>query len=105
MYTPEVGPASGTAPYTLQTQKVSRRMFLTSECCAAGTGALAAGGAARAQDRSGARGPIDVHAHYYPESFVTSINEQGAPNVSFDLSNPDAPIVVMGGGRIPIDVT
>ena len=49
---------------------------------------------------------MDVHAHYFPERFVKSINEQGGPpGVSFDLSNPDAPIFNIGGGRIPIDVT
>jgi aminocarboxymuconate-semialdehyde decarboxylase len=49
---------------------------------------------------------VDVHAHYFPEAFVKAINEQGGPpGVSFDLSNPNAPIFVIGGGRIPIDVT
>jgi hypothetical protein len=49
---------------------------------------------------------VDVHAHYFPERFVQSINEQGGPpGVSFDLSNPDEPIFNIGGGRIPIDVT
>jgi aminocarboxymuconate-semialdehyde decarboxylase len=53
-----------------------------------------------------ARAAVDVHAHYFPERFIQAINtEGGPPGVSFDLSKPDAPIFVIGGGRIPIDTT
>ena len=77
---------------------MNRRGFLKG-CCAF-TGARAV-----AQGTGGVR-TIDVHAHYFPERFVRVINEQGGPpGVSFDLSKPDAPIFVIGGGRIPIDVT
>jgi aminocarboxymuconate-semialdehyde decarboxylase len=80
---------------------MDRRQFLAS-CGAAG--ALLSARAA-AQERSGLR-TVDVHAHYFPERFVKAINEQGGPpGVSFDLSQPDAPVFVIGGGRIPIDVT
>ena len=86
--------------------KVSRRGFLAMGCCAAGLGVAAGSGAARAQGAQAGRGAVDVHAHYFPERFVKSINEQGGPpGVSFDLSNPNAPIFNIGGGRIPIDVT
>ncbi|MBI4886469.1 MAG: amidohydrolase family protein [Acidobacteria bacterium] len=81
---------------------VSRRGFLGG-CCAAGVGALSA---SRAGAQGGARAAVDVHAHFFPERFVRAINEEGGPpGVSFDLSNPGAPIFVIGGGRIPIDVT
>jgi len=86
--------------------KVSRRGFLAMGCCAAGLGVTAGSGTARAQGQTAGRGAVDVHAHYFPERFVKSINEQGGPpGVSFDLSNPNAPIFNIGGGRIPIDVT
>jgi len=82
---------------------MNRRGFLTG-CCAAGL--MAAVKRDAVAQSSEARGPVDVHAHYFPEPFVKAINEQGGPpGVSFDLSNPDAPIFVIGGGRIPIDVT
>ncbi len=57
--------------------------------------------------RSGAAGAaVDVHAHFFPERFIKAINEEGGPpGVSFDLSKPEAPIFVIGGGRIPIDAT
>ena len=83
---------------------MSRRGFLRG-CCAGGAIA-AVQRRAQAQGASAARGPVDVHAHYFPEPFIKAINEEGGPpGVSFDLSNPDAPIFVIGGGRIPIDVT
>lgn len=71
---------------------------------------LATASSAAAQDRRrpgpAAGAAVDVHAHFFPERFVKAINEQGGPpGVSFDLSKPDAPIFVIGGGRIPIDVT
>ena len=73
--------------------KVSRRGFLALGCCTAGLGTAAGAGTARAQGGTAGRGAVDVHAHYFPERFVKSINEQGGPpGVSFDLSNPNAPI-------------
>ena len=84
----------------------TRRGFLGHVCCAAGLAVAAGTRGSAAQGRAAARGAIDVHAHYFPERFVKAINEQGGPpGVSFDLSKPDAPIFVIGGGRIPIDVT
>ena len=85
---------------------ISRRGFLASGCCVAGLQALAARPAAAQGGGAAGRGVVDVHAHYFPERFVSAINAQGGPpGVSFDLSKPDAPIFVIGGGRIPIDVT
>jgi aminocarboxymuconate-semialdehyde decarboxylase len=85
---------------------LSRRRFIASSCCATAFGAIAGASSARAQGSSQRRGPIDVHAHYYPERFVKAINEGGGPpGVYFDLSQPDAPVVVMGGPRVPIDIT
>ena len=81
---------------------VSRRGFLAG-CCAVGAFGARLGGQGGAQR---GRSAIDVHAHYFPERFIKSINEEGGPpGVSFDLSKPDAPIFNIGGGRIPIDVT
>jgi aminocarboxymuconate-semialdehyde decarboxylase len=61
---------------------------------------------ARPGAQAQARAAVDVHAHYFPERFIQAINtEGGPPGVSFDLSKPDAPIFVIGGGRIPIDTT
>jgi aminocarboxymuconate-semialdehyde decarboxylase len=83
----------------------SRRDVLSLGCCAGVFQALGRPLMA-AQRPPAARGAVDVHAHYFPEPFVRAINEQGGPaGVSFDLSKPDAPIFVIGGGRIPIDVT
>ncbi|NOT26939.1 MAG: hypothetical protein HOP16_12640, partial [Acidobacteria bacterium] len=55
--------------------KVSRRGFLAFGCCAAGMAGVARAGAASAQAPAAARGAVDVHAHYFPERFVQSINE------------------------------
>ena len=83
---------------------VSRRGFLAGCCAVGAVGAL--GTRLGAQGGQRGRSAIDVHAHYFPERFIKSINEEGGPpGVSFDLSKPDAPIFVIGGGRIPIDVT
>lgn len=92
--------------YDSQQGELTRRGFLTRGCCAAGLVALAGYRPLGAQSPAAGRGAVDVHAHYFPEPFVKTINEQGGPpGVSFDLSKPDAPIFVIGGGRIPIDVT
>jgi aminocarboxymuconate-semialdehyde decarboxylase len=83
---------------------INRRHFLAAGCCA--LHAVAGVRGAAAQGRGNARGAVDVHAHYFPEKFVAAINADGGPpGVSFDLSNPAAPIFVIGGGRIPIDIT
>ncbi len=83
---------------------LSRRRFLECGCCAAGFAAFS--GRAHAQVTATGRGPVDVHAHYFPEPFIKAIAGQGGPpGVSFDLSNPAQPIFVIGQGRIPIDVT
>jgi aminocarboxymuconate-semialdehyde decarboxylase len=80
---------------------LTRRHFLSG--CGA-LGALAVAQRPVAAQR-GSRA-IDVHAHYFPERFIKAINDEGGPpRVSFDLSKPDAPNFVIGGGRIPIDVT
>lgn len=85
-------------------QTVSRRGFLGFGCCAAGMG-IASAARLAAQGGRG-RAAVDVHAHYFPLKFIESINQEGGPpGVSFDLSKPDAPIFVIGNGRIPIDVT
>lgn len=87
-------------------RSLNRRRFLSLGCCTAGLTALAGRPAAAGQAPARGRGAVDVHAHYFPERFVKAINEQGGPpGVSFDLSQPDAPIFNIGGGRIPIDVT
>ena len=84
---------------------VSRRRVLALGCCAAGLGPLA-GARPAAQGRTSGQGAVDVHAHYFPERFVKSINEEGGPpGASFDLSSPGSPVLVIGGNRIPIDVT
>ena len=85
---------------------VSRRDLLGIGCGAAAFGVAAGAARLEAQRGGPGRSAIDVHAHYFPEPFIKAINEQGGPpGVSFDLSAPDAPIFVIGGGRIPIDVT
>jgi aminocarboxymuconate-semialdehyde decarboxylase len=84
--------------------RVNRRAFLAAACCLAAAGRTnAAQGPA---PRSRSAGPIDVHAHYFPERFIAAINDQGGPpGVSFDLSKADAPVFIIGGNRIPIDTT
>lgn len=85
---------------------VSRRDVLTMGGCAAALGAIAGTATLAGQRAASGRSAVDVHAHYFPERFVKAINDQGGPpGVSFDLSAPDAPILMIGGGRIPIDVT
>ena len=87
-----------------RTRVTTRRAFLASACCVAAAGR--AGAAQRGAPGSRAAGPIDVHAHYFPERFIAAINESGGPpGVSFDLSKPDAPFFIIGGNRIPIDTT
>ena len=45
---------------------------------------------------------IDIHAHFYPESFLKLIAEEGAEfgvNCSYD--NPDGPVIDVGGVKTP----
>ncbi len=82
----------------------SRRAFLAAVGAAAATARAGASQRSAAPPRSA--GPIDVHAHYFPEPFIAAINDRGGPpGVSFDLAKADAPVFVIGGNRIPIDTT
>src|SRR6266478_2475972 len=48
---------------------------------------------------------IDVHAHFFPESFIRVIEEAGASfGASVDRSNPKGPVLVVGSSRTaPLD--
>lgn len=48
---------------------------------------------------------VDVHAHFFPESFIRVIEEAGASfGASVDRSNPKGPMLVVGGSRTaPLD--
>src|SRR5215470_12993893 len=48
---------------------------------------------------------VDVHAHYFPESFIRIIEESGGTfGASVDRSNPKGPVLVVGGSRTaPLD--
>ena len=48
---------------------------------------------------------VDVHAHFFPESFIRVIEEAGASfGASVDRSNPKGPVLVVGGSRTaPLD--
>src|SRR5882724_10457405 len=48
---------------------------------------------------------IDVHAHFFPESFIRVIEESGASfGASVDRSNPKGPVLVVGSSRTaPLD--
>ena len=48
---------------------------------------------------------VDVHAHFFPESFIRVIEEGGASfGASVDRSNPKGPVLVVGGSRTaPLD--
>src|SRR4051812_31062048 len=87
------------------THRPTRRGFLAAGCCIASAARVnAQRGSGRAA--SGGPGPIDVHAHFFPERFITAVNTQGGPpGVSFDLSNAAAPLFLIGGNRIPLDTT
>jgi aminocarboxymuconate-semialdehyde decarboxylase len=87
------------------THRPTRRGFLAAGCCIASAARVnAQRGSGRAA--SGGPGPIDVHAHFFPERFIAAVNTQGGPpGVSFDLSNAAAPLFLIGGNRIPLDTT
>lgn len=85
---------------------VTRRGFLRLGCCVASLAAAPAGREARGQGRRSGADGVDVHAHYFPERFIKAIAEEGGPpGVQFDLSTPDAPMFVIGAGRIPLDAS
>ena len=48
---------------------------------------------------------VDVHAHFFPESFIRIIEESGgAFGASVDRSNPKGPVLLVGGARTaPLD--
>jgi aminocarboxymuconate-semialdehyde decarboxylase len=50
---------------------------------------------------------IDVHAHFFPESYLSLIEKEGAPfGLSLDRSDPRGPAIVMGATRTPpLDAT
>src|SRR5439155_25551917 len=62
--------------------------------------------ALRVECRPVARPPgIDVHAHFFPESFIRLIEEAGAPfGAGIDRSNPQGPVIMFGASRTaPLD--
>ena len=83
---------------------LSRRELLKTGCCGAALWSAAGLKGAATQQR-GASGPIDVHAHFFPQRFMAAVNEQGPPGVSFDLSKPDAPVFVTGPTKVQLDST
>lgn len=48
---------------------------------------------------------VDVHAHFFPESFIRAVEEHGAAfGASVDRSNPKGPAIVTGASRTaPLD--
>src|SRR5215469_15790061 len=48
---------------------------------------------------------VDVHAHFFPESFIRIIEESGGTfGASVDRSNPKGPVLVVGSARTaPVD--
>jgi aminocarboxymuconate-semialdehyde decarboxylase len=50
---------------------------------------------------------IDVHAHFFPESFISLLAEDGEPfGARVDRSNPKGPILDVAGSRtVPLDAT
>ena len=47
---------------------------------------------------------IDVHAHFYPESFLRMIDAEGAPfGYGCDLNHPDGPRIDMNGRPMPLE--
>lgn len=61
---------------------------------------------ASAQGKASPGKAIDVHAHFYPERFLRSLAEDGVPpGVKIEYPEPDAPTLVFGARRLPLDVT
>jgi aminocarboxymuconate-semialdehyde decarboxylase len=49
---------------------------------------------------------IDVHAHFFPQSFLKAMAEGGPPpHFPLDMKNPNAPTVVRGSFRLTLDPT
>ena len=47
---------------------------------------------------------IDIHAHFYPESYLRMIDAQGAPfGYRCDLNHPDGPRIDMDGRPMPLE--
>src|ERR1700687_5239983 len=45
---------------------------------------------------------IDVHAHFFPETFIRVVEEAGASfGAGVDRSNPAGPALVLGASRTP----
>src|SRR3989304_4980301 len=45
---------------------------------------------------------IDVHAHFFPETFIRVVEESGASfGAGVDRSNPKGPALVVGASRTP----
>src|SRR2546427_10090229 len=55
------------------------------------------------QSRAVAQPPaVDIHAHFFPESFLRVIEEHGEPfGARVDRSNPKGPAIATGGGAGP----
>jgi len=46
---------------------------------------------------------IDVHAHFFPETFIRVVEEAGASfDAGVDRSNPKGPVLVVGGSRTAV---
>lgn len=85
---------------------VSRRGFLALGCCAAGMGFTGTQAFAQAGASGSGGRAVDVHAHFFPERFIKSVMDEGGPQgVAFDLSNPASPVLNVGAGRLPLDIT
>src|SRR3989454_11554489 len=60
------------------------------------------------QSRAVAQPPaVDIHAHFFPESFLPVIEEHGGPfGARVDRANPKGPAIAAGGiTRPPLDAT
>ena len=45
---------------------------------------------------------IDIHAHFYPESYMRLIEAEGAEHgVNCSYDDPGGPVLDVGGGKIP----
>src|SRR5262245_54223308 len=52
------------------------------------------------------RRAIDVHAHYFPRTFLDDLRANGAaPGFDIDFATPDAPVLVQGPVRTTLDAT
>ena len=83
---------------------LTRRSFMGAVAASAATwmaprAALHAAAAPRAR-------AIDVHAHFYPESYLRSFAEKGgAQNFSAEVNGPNAFTLISNGGRLQLDET